>query len=394
MTFGTMELIQTVTLSSSQASIDFQNIPQTYSDLVIKFSLRGDLASRVTYGMIDFNNSNANKTGRLLAGDGASAYSASYSDIFTGGTGANATASTFGNGDIYIPNYTGNTNKSVSIDWVGENNATGSDQWLYAGLWSNTSAINRITIHAADGSFARNRLWVANSTASLYGITRVPAGAKATGGVITDTDTHWIHTFTSSGTFTPSQNLTVEYLVIAGGGGGGGRNSPVAADPAKSGGSGGGGQATQLPGVPDSPGASGTPGEGNSGGNGLTWGFGGVAASGGGGGGAATPGGTQITIEPYAAGNGGNGISSSISGATVTYAAGGGGGGYTASAGIGGGGGAGGVRTGSGLSVTPGTTYTLAVGAGGGGGDNNNRGSNGTNSGIFATSSGGTLIYA
>jgi hypothetical protein len=50
---------------------------------------------------------------------------------------------------------------------------------------------------------------------------------SATGGTVTNyTDaggTNWYaHIFTNSGTFTPSQNLTVEYLVIGGGGAGGG----------------------------------------------------------------------------------------------------------------------------------------------------------------------------
>jgi len=66
---------------------------------------------------------------------------------------------------------------------------------------------------------------------------------------------------------------------------------------------------------------------------------------------------------------------------------------------VGGGGGAGGFQTGTGLSVTPGTTYTLAVGAGGNasggynpGGGVPSPGSNGSNSGIFNTSSGTQLI--
>jgi hypothetical protein len=46
--------------------------------------------------------------------------------------------------------------------------------------------------------------------------------AKAIGGTITNDGTNWIHTFTSSGTFVPYENLTADYLVVAGGGGGAG----------------------------------------------------------------------------------------------------------------------------------------------------------------------------
>ena len=43
----------------------------------------------------------------------------------------------------------------------------------------------------------------------------------ATGGTITTSGEYVIHTFTSSGTFTPGNSVNVEYLVVAGGGGGG-----------------------------------------------------------------------------------------------------------------------------------------------------------------------------
>lgn len=42
----------------------------------------------------------------------------------------------------------------------------------------------------------------------------------ATGGTITTTATHRIHTFTSSETFTSYKSMNIEVLVVAGGGGG------------------------------------------------------------------------------------------------------------------------------------------------------------------------------
>jgi hypothetical protein len=49
----------------------------------------------------------------------------------------------------------------------------------------------------------------------------MPSGsAKATGGTIVTNGTHWIHIFTSSGTFAPTESLTVDWLVVAGGGAG------------------------------------------------------------------------------------------------------------------------------------------------------------------------------
>ena len=75
------------------------------------------------------------------------------------------TASTFANGEIYIPNYAGSTYKSLSADSVTETNATGAVRAFHATLWSNTAAINQITLTPdAGGNF------VQYSTAYLYGV--------------------------------------------------------------------------------------------------------------------------------------------------------------------------------------------------------------------------------
>jgi len=84
--------------------------------------------------------------------------------------GSTATANTFGNGSLYIPNYAGATNKSLSFDSVAENNATSAWLQITAGLWSSTAAITRITLSG----------WTAlaaGSTVSLYTITKGSGGA-------------------------------------------------------------------------------------------------------------------------------------------------------------------------------------------------------------------------
>jgi hypothetical protein len=84
-----------------------------------------------------------------------------------------------------------------------------------AGLWNNTAAITSLTIAVTGAS------QTIGSTFYLYGISNVTSGSKATGGVVSSDGTYWYHTFPFSGTFTPTQSLTADYLVIAGGGGGG-----------------------------------------------------------------------------------------------------------------------------------------------------------------------------
>jgi hypothetical protein len=163
---GTYVRIQSVTVTGATAAdIDFQNIPATFDDLLLKLSLRGNRASVDTEAYIKFNNNTSNYSSKTLYGTGSaasSATSASYPPILM--NAANATASTFASIDIYIPNYAGSTNKSLSSDSVSETNATGAYQYLVAGLWSNTAVIDRITITPSTDSF------VTNSTAVLYGI--------------------------------------------------------------------------------------------------------------------------------------------------------------------------------------------------------------------------------
>ena len=48
---------------------------------------------------------------------------------------------------------------------------------------------------------------------------RMSNNFTATGGTITESGGYTIHTFTSSGTFTPNSTGSVDYLIVAGGGG-------------------------------------------------------------------------------------------------------------------------------------------------------------------------------
>jgi hypothetical protein len=214
---------------------------------------------------------------------------------------------------------------------------------------------------------------------------------NATGGTITTSGAYTIHTFTSSGTFTPNGDGNVDYLVVAGGGGGGGSNT---SDSGGGGGAGGFRTATDLAvtavaytvtiGAGGAGGASANAASGNGtkGGNssfgaisstgggfgGGVTGAGGAGGSGGGGGsryigspgsGVAAPGagnqGNYSPVEGYTgtptgwnyywvggAGGGagaqptnhvaGAGLSSSYSGSAVTYSSGGNGTGGTAQA--------------------------------------------------------------
>lgn len=162
---NTYTLIQSVTVGSGgAASIEFGSIPQTYTDLKVVLSVR----SSDTGGSLRVypNGATTNLSSRRLEGSGSSASSTTEASniVVYSVTLSSYTASVFSNIEIYIPNYAGSTNKSVSVDGVMENNATESYQNLVAGLWSNTAAITSLTLTKTTGTF------VQYSSASLYGI--------------------------------------------------------------------------------------------------------------------------------------------------------------------------------------------------------------------------------
>ncbi len=166
MSFSTMKKIQSVTVTgATQAAMEFTNIPGTFDDLFILLSLRGTSAFTNEVVYIYPNGSSANGTRRALYGTGTAAGSESASNIRIDYIpDSSATASTFGNASVYIPNYAGSTNKSFSIDGVAEGNITGMFMALTAGLWSQTTAITSLQLDPVNGDFAQH------STATLYGI--------------------------------------------------------------------------------------------------------------------------------------------------------------------------------------------------------------------------------
>jgi len=116
-----------------------------------------------------FNCLAGNYSFRQIIGNGSSVSSNSntttslYTAIIPAAT---STASTFGNYEVYIPNYAGSTQKSTSTDGVSENNGTTAYAKLGAGLWTGTAAINAISV-LTDGT-----LFAQYSTATLYGISK------------------------------------------------------------------------------------------------------------------------------------------------------------------------------------------------------------------------------
>lgn len=162
MAFTYSKLAESTVGAGGTSAITFNNIPQNYTDLVIKMSIRA--ATDVADTRIRFNGTTTGYNDRWLYAETTSALSTTNSAIDVLVNRSTYTASTFSNSEIYIPNYAGSTNKSVSADSVTENNASTALRHLEAGLWSNTTAISQIEILMASGNLAQY------STATLYGI--------------------------------------------------------------------------------------------------------------------------------------------------------------------------------------------------------------------------------
>jgi len=157
----TMTLVETITVGSGGvASIEFSGIPQDGVDLVVVHSLRNEGASG---GVRIWENGNTTQgNNKNLTGNGSGAYSFTNLSYLTLGNTSGQTVNTFGNGSIYIPNYTSAAAKSIYADGVQENNATSANMSITAGVTFGTAAITSIAISYSSGDIAEY------STASLY----------------------------------------------------------------------------------------------------------------------------------------------------------------------------------------------------------------------------------
>jgi hypothetical protein len=160
-------------LTSSQSSVVFSGIPNTYTDLVVLISPRNTGAVVSEFFYFTFNNDSSGiYSYTQLQGNSSAASSArSVSDprfiIPYGYPGASATSNTFGSIEIYIPNYASSANKLASSTAVSENNSsTANNAYIQtmAGLYRSTTAISSIEFNAVSGQYA------SGSRFDLYGI--------------------------------------------------------------------------------------------------------------------------------------------------------------------------------------------------------------------------------
>jgi len=165
---STYTLISSNVLSTTAASVTFSAIPSTYTDLVIRSSVRStDTGIRNIYLALNSITSaySATQVRGLDSTASSSNRSGDSSWILGLSVGSTLTANTFSSNEWYIPNYAGSANKVCSNVNATPNNS-GSNQYdsAVANLLSNTAAITSLTLTDSGTGFA------AGSSFYLYGI--------------------------------------------------------------------------------------------------------------------------------------------------------------------------------------------------------------------------------
>ena len=150
------------------SSFDFQNIPSTYTDLILLISARTNRAAYHESLLMTFNGSASNYYYQRMYLDSTTVY-ADYAStaMFAGqASGGTASANYFGSSRVEIFNYA-NTSFYKGSDSLGiSGNSSTSALWaMTANRWASTAAINRVTITPENGGTIQQY-----SSAYLYGV--------------------------------------------------------------------------------------------------------------------------------------------------------------------------------------------------------------------------------
>jgi hypothetical protein len=169
---NTLTKIATITVASAGSAFSFDNIPQTYDNLLLKGSQRGVVNGLVDPIVIGFNNDTSLLYSNTSLGSINSAVAASrqsgnaymsynsYLAISAATSGANF----FGHLDAYIPNYKGANNKSVILGTTAESNTSNATIAIGAGLYRSNNAITSLQLRGYNQNID------VNSVFTLYGI--------------------------------------------------------------------------------------------------------------------------------------------------------------------------------------------------------------------------------
>jgi hypothetical protein len=156
-------------VSTDATSVEFTNIPATFTDLKVEISARTDGAGNVEMIEFTYNNNTSNRTSLVMEGRPASDSVATFAPttLFIGNVAAPGQASSsFSIASLYIPNYAGSGAKVSLSDAAmnGTNNERSGA--INVQRWNDSTAITSIQFKLETGA----RKFVQHSTFYLYGI--------------------------------------------------------------------------------------------------------------------------------------------------------------------------------------------------------------------------------
>jgi hypothetical protein len=167
---ATYDSIATFTSNGAQNPITFNNIPQTFSDLVLVIAGRatGSAQEDTTLAYLNINTGTTNYSNTWVYNTASSLVTnrAANQVYFGFGNhpGGGATANIFGVEVFHFIDYTNaNKFKTVLSESVADLNGSGST-YRTVNLWRQTAAINRIDMYVSGPA------WASGSTLTLYGI--------------------------------------------------------------------------------------------------------------------------------------------------------------------------------------------------------------------------------
>ncbi len=200
--------LQSITLTSTATTIAFNNIPQSYTDLIL---VTGDILNPTNLANMYFqfnDDTGSNYSRTWFEGSGT----ASSSSRDSNQTSMKVGRSYGGNRTINIFHFQNYSNLTTNKTVIGRSGSgdTSSSTVLSVGLWRSNAAINKIVVGIEGGI-----VFSSGCTFTLYGISS--GSAKAVGGEVTITGGYAYHTFRQSAQFISTENLTADILVIAGG---------------------------------------------------------------------------------------------------------------------------------------------------------------------------------
>jgi hypothetical protein len=168
---GAFDALASTTLSASATSIVFTGIPSDYKHLQLRMFLRGDRTNGDDL-KVQFNGDTGNNYAvHVMGGDGAATApygQSSFGFIYSyqGIPGATGTPTQlFYGGIMDILDYKSTSKNKVTKWFQGYDNNGGGNVQLTSGLWSNTAALNTISVAPRYGTN-----FVQYSQIALYGV--------------------------------------------------------------------------------------------------------------------------------------------------------------------------------------------------------------------------------